>query len=175
MIAVADTGPLLYLSLIDQVGLLPQIFEKVLVPQAVADELSHPATPAKASALIENCPAWVEICYVPKIDSSSSHLDKGEQQAIMLALSTRGAVLLTDDAEARNLATLTANIAASGTIGLLYEAAKNDRIPFTATNFEECMNQLLATNFHRSRSLLKTIETLSRELHDTRRMSGHAP
>ena len=54
MIAVSDTGPILYLSLINCTYLLPQIFEKVLIPRAVADKLSDTATPPKASALIED-------------------------------------------------------------------------------------------------------------------------
>jgi predicted nucleic acid-binding protein len=76
MIAVADTGPLLYLSLIDQVGLLPQIFEKVLIPQAVADELSRSSTPKPASVLSKGGPSWLEICTVPSVDASLSRFGR---------------------------------------------------------------------------------------------------
>jgi hypothetical protein len=41
MIVVADTSPLNYLVLIDEVGLLPALFGQVLFPQAVFRELQH--------------------------------------------------------------------------------------------------------------------------------------
>jgi predicted nucleic acid-binding protein len=165
MIAVSDTGPLLYLSLINCTELLPQIFEKVLIPHAVADELSDISTPAQASALIERCPPWLRICDVPSTDPSLLHLGRGEQQAISLAGSAGADVLLTDDRAAKGLATQIMHIAASGTIGVLYEAAINDQIPFTAANFDRSVERLLTTNFRRTQTLLESIEKLSRKLH----------
>jgi uncharacterized protein len=165
MIAVSDTGPLLYLSLIDCIDLLPLIFEKVLIPHAVADELSDPSTPAEASALIEHRPRWLHIYDVPSTDPSMYHLGRGEQQAIALARSVGADVLLTDDRAAKGFATQVMNIAASGTIGVLYEAAIDDLIPFTAWNFDESVERLLATNFRRPRTLLESIDELSRKLH----------
>jgi hypothetical protein len=44
MIVVADTSPLNYLVLIDEIDLLPAIFGQVLLPQAVFQELGHPKT-----------------------------------------------------------------------------------------------------------------------------------
>lgn len=171
MIAAADTGPLLYLSLIDQLDLLPQLFEKILVPQAVVDELLHPATPEKANLLARYYPPWLEVRTVQSTLPLLSKLDQGEREAITLALSTYS-ILLIDDKDAKNVATLTLGIAASGTIGVLFEAAKNDRIPFTPKDFDENIARLLATSFRRSPYLRKTIDTLSRELHDARRNFG---
>ena len=42
MIVVADTSPLNYLLLIDEIELLPAIFGHVLVPHTVLQELLHP-------------------------------------------------------------------------------------------------------------------------------------
>ena len=44
MIVVADTSPLNYLVLIDEIDLLPAIFAQVLFPHAVFEELRHPKT-----------------------------------------------------------------------------------------------------------------------------------
>jgi len=41
MIVVADTSPVNYLVLIDEIDLLPIIFGKVLIPEAVMEELQH--------------------------------------------------------------------------------------------------------------------------------------
>ena|ERR1035437_7481008 len=168
MIAVSDTGPLLYLSLIDCAELLPRIFEKVLVPRAVADELSDAATPSQASSLIAHKPSWLDIRTTSRTDPSLQRLGPGEREAITLAVSVPADVLLTDDAAARRIATQVCNIAASGTIGMLYEAAIDDLIPFTAADFDKSVERLLATNFRRTPTLLKAIQELSRKLHERR-------
>ena len=45
MIVVADSGPLHYLILLEQVDLLRRFYGQVLVPQAVANELSTSGAP----------------------------------------------------------------------------------------------------------------------------------
>jgi hypothetical protein len=51
-IVVADTGPINYLVLIDAIDLLPKLFDQVLAPQAVFDELTDPDTPATVRAWV---------------------------------------------------------------------------------------------------------------------------
>jgi len=46
MIVVADSGPLHYLILLEQVELLQRFYGQVLVPKPVASELSDQAVPA---------------------------------------------------------------------------------------------------------------------------------
>ena len=41
MIVVADTSPMNYLVLIDEIDLSPIIFGNVLIPEAVMEELQH--------------------------------------------------------------------------------------------------------------------------------------
>ncbi len=147
MIAVSDTGPLLYLSLIDCTELLPWIFEQVLIPPAVGDELSDPSTPVEAAALIQNRSSWLRICDVPSIDPSLHRLGRGEQQA-------------------KHFATHVANITTSGTIGVLYEAAVDDLIPFTAADFDKAVERLLATNFRHTARLLEAVLEMSRKLRE---------
>jgi predicted nucleic acid-binding protein len=40
-LVVADSGPLNYLVLIETIDVLPRLFEQILVPTAVYDELTH--------------------------------------------------------------------------------------------------------------------------------------
>jgi predicted nucleic acid-binding protein len=40
-LVVADASPLNYLILIEQVGILSTLFESILVPRVVRDELHH--------------------------------------------------------------------------------------------------------------------------------------
>ncbi len=49
MIVVADTAPLNYLILIEQVDLLRVLYGEVFIPEAVWHELSAPAAPASVA------------------------------------------------------------------------------------------------------------------------------
>ena len=44
-LVVADAGPLHYLVLTGDIELLPKLFERVLVPQVVRDELANAEAP----------------------------------------------------------------------------------------------------------------------------------
>lgn len=90
MIVVADTSPLNYLILIDEVELLPVLFGKVLVPQAVFQELAHPKAPLKVREWIVRLPAWLEVhTVVSNAGPALMKLDLGEREAIQLALEAR--------------------------------------------------------------------------------------
>jgi hypothetical protein len=58
-LVVADTSPLNYLVLIGQVEILPVLFQKVLVPQIVRDELHHNETPDSVRQWIATPPSWL--------------------------------------------------------------------------------------------------------------------
>jgi predicted nucleic acid-binding protein len=45
MLVVADTSPLRYLVVIQAIEILPLLYERVVVPQAVLAELQHPRSP----------------------------------------------------------------------------------------------------------------------------------
>jgi len=61
MIVVADSGPLHYLILLEQVDLLRRFYGQVLVPQAVASELSTSGAPGVVREWITGPPSWVEV------------------------------------------------------------------------------------------------------------------
>jgi predicted nucleic acid-binding protein len=46
------------------IALLPSLFEKVLTPERVRDELAHVEAPAAVRAWIAAPPTWLEICPV---------------------------------------------------------------------------------------------------------------
>jgi predicted nucleic acid-binding protein len=45
MIVIADTGPVNYLILIGEIEILPAVFQRVLVPHSVCEELKRPRAP----------------------------------------------------------------------------------------------------------------------------------
>lgn len=52
MIIVSDTTPIHYLILIERESVLPAIFEKIVIPDAVAEEMQHERTPLFVSACL---------------------------------------------------------------------------------------------------------------------------
>ena len=60
MIVIADSTPLNYLILIHQVDLLPQLFDRILIPPAVFEELQHQETPDVVRRWIASPPSWLQ-------------------------------------------------------------------------------------------------------------------
>ena len=87
MIVVADSTPLHYLILIEQVDLLRRLYSEVLIPEPVLAELSRPASPVAVSAWLSSAPQWLRVMpvSVEEIASVTEFLDLGERPAIALA------------------------------------------------------------------------------------------
>src|SRR5207344_238863 len=97
MTVVSDTSPLNYLVLIDLQHILPQLFERILIPQAVQEELSSARAPEPIARFLAAAPAWLEIRRVSGIDPRLQHLDPGEREAIVLAASVAAKWVLIDE------------------------------------------------------------------------------
>ncbi len=61
MIVIADTTPLNHLVLIGEQEVLGKLYECVIIPQAVLDELRAPQAPAVVKHWIANRPEWLEV------------------------------------------------------------------------------------------------------------------
>jgi predicted nucleic acid-binding protein len=85
MIVVADTSPINYLLLIGQIDLLPQLFQEIIIPEIVRDEMLDPGAPLALQQWIACPPSWLKIQAVSVIADDLSTLDPGEQAAITLA------------------------------------------------------------------------------------------
>ena len=83
MIVVADTSPLNYLILIGQDNLLQKLFGRVIIPQAVFDELKAEGADLRVNNWINNLPTWVEVRPTSLVPHETLHiLDLGEIEAI---------------------------------------------------------------------------------------------
>jgi len=69
MIAVSNTTPLRYLVIIRQQDLLQKLFEKVLIPGAVFEELTDPHTPSVVRDVVSSCPEWIAVQDVASLSS----------------------------------------------------------------------------------------------------------
>ena len=100
MLVVADTSPLRYLIVIQAIEILPLLYERVVVPQAVLAELQHPRSPREVRAWLATPPAWVDI-RPPQQRPRLARLGPGEQDAIHLAEELHAEVILMDDEDGR--------------------------------------------------------------------------
>ena len=126
MIVIADSGPLRYLIVIEQVHLLPQLYGSIILPPAVVSELSQTATPRPVREWINSLPKWASVRSPrPPLPLFPSILGPGEREAIALAEELRADALLLDDEAARTEAARR-NIPVQGTLGILDLAAEHD-------------------------------------------------
>jgi len=103
MIVVSDTSPVIALIRINQIQLLPALFQEVIIPVSVKQELNTARFNKAESALYKSCSWMVEKKVKGKI-SQNSDLDKGEIEAIALAKELHADFLLIDEKAGRKVA-----------------------------------------------------------------------
>jgi predicted nucleic acid-binding protein len=150
MIAVPNTTPLRYLIAIEQEHVLGQLFEKVIVPAAMHEELTEARTPEKVRRRILSLPAWYEVRETPEtqVIAFPVTLHRGEREAILLAEKLRPDVILIDEQVGRTIA-LNRNLPVSGTLGILERA---DTIGIVS-DFPYILKQLKTSGFFIAESL----------------------
>ena len=153
MIVVADTGPLHYLALIGEANVLATLYERVLVPAAVVEEMLQPATPDAVRGWISRPPAWLEVQPDPPPDATLGLLDRGESAAIGLAVSFHAERVLIDDFDGRAEA-LRRNLRVTGTLGVLVLAHQRGLL-----DFEAALARLRQTNFYLSAELVQLVRS----------------
>jgi predicted nucleic acid-binding protein len=152
MIVVADTSPLNYLVLIGHIDILVKIYAEVLVPQTVLDELQDSDAPAEVRAWVSAPPVWLQIStLIFRLDPLLDRLDRGEQDAILLAESFKAERLIIDDLEGRREAA-NRGLAVIGTLGILAEAARRNLLALP-----QALAALQATNFHVAPNLIELL------------------
>jgi predicted nucleic acid-binding protein len=86
MIVVAGSSPLNDLVLIGEIEQLPSLYQRVLIPKAVHNELMRAQTPLAVRNWAASLPAWCAVRSVMTLpDIALDDLDPGEREAIQLA------------------------------------------------------------------------------------------
>jgi predicted nucleic acid-binding protein len=148
MVVIADTTPINYLVLTGQQDLLPTLFGRLVIPDAVLRELRAAATPQVVREWMRNPPEWLEIRTTTGTpDQTLSHLERGERQAIQLAEELSAELLLVDEKAARREAAKR-NLRTTGTLGVLDLAADKGLVDFAQT-----LQLLKETSFYISPSV----------------------
>jgi predicted nucleic acid-binding protein len=152
MIVVADTSPLNYLILIDQIEILAVLYGRVLIPHAVHEEMLSPKAPPSVRDWSRNLPHWIEI-----LSPSTAHsldiakLDRGETEAIALAEELRADWLLIDETKGRSEATRR-GLQTIGTLGILRDAHREGLLDLRTS-----LDRLTESGFRVSQSLFQLL------------------
>lgn len=126
---IADSSPLIGLARIGQLGLLPKLAKRIVVPAAVHVEVTTARANAPGAAEVA-AQAWIEVQSADPVVVAPLLIlvGRGEAEAIALAQREPSAVLLVDDLRARKLAQRL-GLRRMGTVALLGQAKREGLIP----------------------------------------------
>jgi len=152
IVVVADTSPLNYLIQINCDRVLPALYERVLVPSAVVEELGHPRAVEAVRAWLTCVPSWLVVQQVAEaVDVRLARLDPGERQAIQLAKREHADLLLMDEKLGVRIAR-EQGLAVTGTLGVLLQAGRRGLL-----DMERVLTDLQATDFRCSRRVMEEV------------------
>ena len=152
MIVVSNTSPIFYLWEIGEIRLLPLLFKKIIIPEAVSMELCHENCPDGLKELIRNPVYWLQLQKTSeKSDEKLNRLHKGEREAILLAKQINADIIILDEKAARIIAK-NKGLNVTGLLGIIDIAARKNLIDITNT-----IKKLNKTNFRISPSILKKL------------------
>ena len=151
---VSNSSPLIHLGKIGLLDLLAEQFDQILVPRAVWQEAveeggDEPDAKAIASA------SWIRVQDVPPsqlLTTLLALLDKGEAEAIVLAMEIGADLILLDESDARNIAKFY-NLRKTGLLGVLIKAKRQGRIQSLKVYLEQLRN----TGFHLSEQVCNEV------------------
>ncbi len=150
---IADSGPLISLAIIDRLELLQQLYQQVLVPPAVWEEVTVKGQGMPGADTIARL-EWLEIREPePQVLKPLSILvDPGEAEVIALAQSVSDSIVLLDDSQARRVAERF-DIPRIGTLGILRRAKKQGLIDAIRPYVEQLKNN----NIYMSDRLIEAV------------------
>lgn len=142
MIVVSDTSIILNLAIIGRLDVLRMLYESVIIPQAVYDEIAVEGASQAGSAEVERADS-IEVKSVTNrsmVISLESELDIGEAEAIVLAVETNADLLLIDERKGRIVARRL-GVDHIGLLGVLIQAKHDGMIPAVAPVMDDLMTR----------------------------------
>lgn len=141
MPVVSNTSPLLNLAIIGWLSLLHEQFGEIWIPPAVLEELRIGEDLPGSQAVREAIKAgWLRVEEVkdqPFVQVLQRELDRGEAEAIALAIQLKAERTLLDEREARRVAK-SLGLQVTGVLGILLRAWRKGKLP----SLQEAMEEL---------------------------------
>lgn len=160
MPAVSNTSPILNLAIIGRLPLLQEQFGEVWIPPGVLEELKLEED-LPGSLDVRQCleANWLRVLPVKDrvlIKALQRDLDKGEAEAIALAVEADADWILLDEREARRIGK-SLGLRVTGVLGILLHACQQDKLP----SLEKAMDELREkAGFYIHRDLYKQLKLL---------------
>ncbi len=160
MIIISDTSPLVCLLHLEKINLLKNLFEDVIIPPAVFEELVN-------AKIVDE--AFLQSYTFIQIKSPSNKkeveellvvLDKGESEAIVLSKELKADLLPIDEAPGREIAKKI-GIPIKGVLGILLQAKQSNLIKDIKPLIEQLQTEI---NFRINFNLLQKILIEANEL-----------
>lgn len=121
MIVVSDSSPLIALSSVNRLDLMQRLFDTVIIPVSVRDEVM--GTGAKTSVALPSFICVEQVAAELPVRFLKLNLHAGESEAIALALEQGIQGIILDDKQAREIAD-ELGLKVIGTLGLLMLAKR---------------------------------------------------
>lgn len=158
-IVISNTSPIFYLHRLGQLELLHRLYGRILIPEAVSEELRAGRDQGEDVPDIANYD-WIEIqsVHLPEVVSLIMDLGPGEAQVLAMALENPGSLAIIDDRLARELAQVR-DIRITGTAGILLKAKRAGYIE----SVKSLLNTLIQLDFRLSEAVVDSILRLAKE------------
>jgi predicted nucleic acid-binding protein len=130
VIIVSDTSPLMNLAVVSHLELLHALYDTVLIPEAVWNELTSLSSQHPEVATVQTL-SWLErqpVTSQALVDALQAELDIGEAEAIALAVEKQADLLLIDERRGRQVAARM-GLTYIGLLGILLEAKYKEFLP----------------------------------------------
>jgi predicted nucleic acid-binding protein len=141
MPVVSNTSPILNLAIIGELSLLQDQFGEVMIPEAVLEELQVKGNLPGSKDVRDAIKAgWIRIETVkqdPLVRAMQRDLDKGEAEAIALAMQVNAEWVLMDERDGRKAAK-SMKLKVVGVLGILLKAQREGRL----RSLREAMDRL---------------------------------
>ncbi len=161
MLVISDTSPIINLATIGHLHLLPELFSEIVIPTAVFNEVAGPGNHEPGSKEIKEA-SWVKVLSVstqPLLPQLLHDLDRGEAEAIVLALDIKADYVLMDEILGRKIAQ-SYNLQPLGVLGILVMAKQKGLIIHVSPLMDRLRSE---ANFFIDRVLYQRIKELSKE------------
>ncbi len=158
IIVVSDASVLIALARIGRLDILPTLFGRVSIPRAVAEEIE---VGGKAGSKLFGQAAWIHIVDLRSLEladelsspnGNNVKLDRGEAQAIALALELDADYLLIDERRGRTVAG-SLGIEVIGVLGILALAKRKGLL----SEIRPAVDALIAVGFRISSDLYRVV------------------
>jgi len=151
MIVFYNTTPIIALSSINQLDLLPALFNEIYVVEEVVEECAE-----GGEIIVPDLTQLDWLNLVKSVDGDSNlmlmTLDKGEKHTLNMALKMKANYVILDEKMGRNLAEYM-GLSVTGTLGVLLKAKQQGKI----ASFSECARAMQEQGIYYNTKLLKRL------------------